>query len=64
MLIRKTISVLAGCMDEFSVDIGSYDYIATFMSKLVKPRSHSGGMAPVHPGGGQPVYRDKPGHFS
>ena len=29
-----------------------------------KPRSHSAGMAPVHPGGGQPVYRDEPGHFS
>ena len=30
----------------------------------LKPRSHSAGMAPVHPGGGQPVYRDEPGHFS
>ena len=30
----------------------------------IKPRSDSAGMAPVHPGGGQPVYRDKPGHFS
>ena len=29
----------------------------------LKPRSHSAGMAPVHPGGGQPVYRDEPGHF-
>ena len=29
----------------------------------VKPRSHSAGMAPVHPGEGQPVYRDEPGHF-
>ena len=29
-----------------------------------KPLSHSAGMAPVHPGGGQPVYRDEPGHFS
>ena len=31
---------------------------------MVKPRSHSAGMAPVHPDGGQPVYRDEPGHFS
>ena len=30
----------------------------------LKPRSHSAGMAPVHPGGGQQVYRDEPGHFS
>ena len=28
-----------------------------------KPRSHSAGIAPVHPGEGQPVYRDEPGHF-
>ena len=32
--------------------------------ETVKPRSHSAGMAPVHPGGGQPVYRHEPGHFS
>ena len=31
---------------------------------FLKPRSHSAGMAPVHPGEGQPVYRDEPGHFS
>ena len=31
---------------------------------FLKPRSHSAGMAPVNPGGGQPVYRDEPGHFS
>ena len=28
------------------------------------PFSQCRGMAPVHPGGGQPVYRDEPGHFS
>ena len=33
-------------------------------ARVLKPRSHSAGMAPVHPGGGQPVYRDEPGHFS
>ena len=30
----------------------------------LKPRSHSAGMAAVHPGGGQPVYPAEPGHFS
>ena len=36
----------------------------TEVINFLKPRSHSAGMATVHPGGGQPVYRDEPGHFS
>ena len=31
---------------------------------IFKPSSHNAGMAPVHPGGGQPVYRAEPGNFS
>ena len=31
---------------------------------ILKPHSHSADMAQVHPGEGQPVYRDEPGHFS
>ena len=38
--------------------------VSPFKIRVFKPRSHSAGMAPVHPGGGQPVYRDEPGHFS
>ena len=39
-------------------------HIPSLMLYSLKPRSHSAGMAPVHPGEGQPVYRDEPGHFS
>ena len=44
--------------------MGSSKAMFIKMSLLVKPRSHSAGMAPVHPGEGQPVYRAEPGHFS
>ena len=32
--------------------------------RLMFAITHSAGMAPVHPGRGQPVYRDEPGHFT
>ena len=48
-------SVAVGCSFGFTT--------LTITIEMLKPRSHIAGMAAVHPGGGQPVYRDEPGHF-
>ena len=38
-------------------------YIYTCISDSLFLLCHSAGMAPVHPGEGQPVYHDEPGDF-